>query len=217
MKPIRILIADDHAIFRTALKALLALESDLQVVAEASNGYQALELISSHHPDVVLMDLAMRGLGGLDTTERVKSISPGTRVVVVSMHSAEEYVLRALRAGAVGYVPKECGLAELTAAVRTVVNGGVYLSPSVLTERVLAWVDTPDQVSLPLDSLNPRRRELLRLLAQGHTVKEAAQKLGISPKTVDALRARLMKQLGLRSVPELLRFAIRSGLVEPEP
>ncbi len=216
MRPTRILIADDHALFRRAVGALLALEPGFQVVAEAGSGQEALEQAAAHSPDVILMDISMADLNGLDATERALSWSPGIRVIVVSMHTAEDYVLRALGAGAAGYVSKDCKQGELASAIRAAMGGSVYVSPALLTPGVLDRLRNPAAPTAPIDRLTSRQREILQLLAEGNGVKKTAVKLEISAKTVETHRARIMTALGIRDFAGLVRYAIRTGLVQSD-
>lgn len=216
MRQTRILVADDHALFRRAVGALLALESDFRVIAEAGSGKEALEQAAAHRPDVIIMDISMAELNGLDATERALSLFPGIRVIVVSMHTAEDYVLRALGAGAAGYVSKDCKQGELAASIRAAVAGSVYVSPPLLTPGVLDRLRDPASPTAPIDLLTTRQREILQLLAEGHCVKKTALRLGISAKTVETHRSRIMNALGIRDLAGLVRYAIRIGLVQPD-
>jgi DNA-binding NarL/FixJ family response regulator len=214
MKPIRVILADDHTIVRSGLRALLASAKDIEVVAEAGNGRDALELVEKHRPDVVVTDITMPGMTGLDLVARLKKDLPDTRMIILSMHSNEEYVWQALRAGALGYLLKDAGTTELEQAIRTVARGETYLS-SVISKQVIAdYVLRAAPESGPLDQLTPRQREILKLVAEGNSTKEIAHLLKVSVKTVETHRAQLMERLNIHDVPGLVRFAIHIGLVQ---
>lgn len=213
-KPVRVLIADDHALFRAGLRALLEPLPDVTVVAEASDGWEALRLVAEHGPDVVLMDISMPGLNGLDATSRLSLENPAVRVLILSMHAEEEYVNHALRAGAAGYLLKDARRDELELALHAVARGETYLSPRVARSVVAGYVGHRGD---PADSrLTPRQREILRLIAEGQPMKAIAARLGLSIKTVEGHRAMLMERLGIHDVPGLVRFAIRVGLVSAD-
>jgi DNA-binding NarL/FixJ family response regulator len=215
MNPIRVLLADDHVLVRAGIRALLQGLSDVEVVGEASDGRIALELTSTARPDVVFMDFSMPGLNGLESLARIAQDFPRVRVIMLSMHATEEHVLRALRAGASGYLLKDADTAELELALRAVARGETYLSPAVskhLVEYVQRTGGEPDS----LERLTPRQREILQLIAEGRTTLEIASLLRISPKTVETHRTGLMERLGLFDVPGLVRYAIRMGLVSPD-
>ncbi len=209
---IRVILAADHALVRAGLRVLLNDLPGVEVVGEADNGRDALELARRHRPDVALMDIGMPGLNGLDATVAMRRDVPGVRVVILSMHANEQYMLRALRAGAAGYVLKGARLAELELALRAVARGERYLAPELSKHIVDDYVrrgDDPD----PLAQLTPRHREILQRIAEGSTNKEIAGKLGISLKTVEAHRTELMTRLDIHDVVGLVRYAIRAGLV----
>ncbi len=216
MRPIRVLLADDHTLVRAGLRSLLQDVEGVEVVAEAADGREALELIARHRPDVVLMDIAMPGMNGLEATLRAAREHPGVRVVILSTHAVEEYVLQALRAGAAGYLLKNADTAELALALKSVHRGETYLSPPVSKHVVADYVRRVGAAPGPLERLTPRQREVLQLVAEGNTTKEIASKLGISVKTVETHRAQLMQQLDIHDVAGLVRCAIRLGLIEPE-
>jgi PAS domain S-box-containing protein len=221
MKTIRVLLADDHTLMRGGIRALLNNLPDVEVVAETGDGRSAIELIEQHRPNVALIDISMPELSGIEVTTRAAKLSPNTRVIILSMHTSEEFVVQALRAGAAGYLLKESGTAELEAAVRAVAAGQTYLSPAVakhVTEYVRRIGDQPAAVETksPLDRLTPRQREVLQLIAEGNSTKEIARKLGLSGKTIETHRAQLMQQLDIHDVAGLVRFAIRVGLVAAE-
>jgi len=213
MKPIRVLLADDHALVRAGFRALLQSLPDMEVVAEAGDGREALRLIDLHQPDVVLMDIGMPGLNGLEAAARIIEESPHIRVIILSMHATEEYVLRALRAGAVGYLLKDAGTAELELAVRAVVRGEMYLSPAVSKHVIAEYVQRVSSEPNSLEQLSPRHREILQLIAEGQTTKEIAQTLDLSVKTIETYRTQLMERLDIHDIAGLVRYAIRMGLI----
>jgi DNA-binding NarL/FixJ family response regulator len=216
MASMRIVLADDHTLFRAGIRALLADNTGGEVVAEAGDGHEAMRLIALHQPDVAVLDIGMSGLNGLEVTARVVAEYPGVRVIILSMHAHEEYVLQALRAGAVGYLLKDADTVELGLALRAVMRGEIYLSPAVSRQVVMGYVQ---QAGTPVDEperLSLRQRETLQLIAEGHTTQEIAYRLGISVKTVEKHRAQLMERLDIHDVAGLVRYAIRAGLVTPE-
>lgn len=213
---IRVLLADNHTLVRAGLRAILQNIEGIQVVAEAGDGREALRLIAAHQPDVVLMDVAMPEMNGLEATARVVKEFPNVRVIILSMHANEEYVLQALRTGAAGYVLKDSGVSELELALRAIAKGETYLSPAVSKHVVADYVRRVGSESSSLEQLTPRQREILQLLVEGRTTKEIAKLLYISVKTVETHRAQLMERLGIHDVAGLVRYAIRMGLVTPE-
>lgn len=216
MAPIRVLLAEDHALVRAGFRALLMGLADVEVVGEAADGQQALQLVAERCPDIVLMDIAMSGLNGLAATERIAQEWPAVRVVILSMHANEEYVLQALRAGARGYLLKDAGISELELAVRAVAAGETYLSPPISRQVIAGYVGRavgPLGAGAEGPQLTPRQREVLRLLAEGRTTKEIGRALGISEKTVETHRSQLMQRLGIFDLPGLVRYALRTGLV----
>lgn len=213
MKPLRILLADDHALFRAGLRALLKELPDAQVIAEVANGSDAVELARQHRPDVVVMDVSMKGLNGLDATSRIKAELPSIRVIVLSMHDSEDYVAQALRAGASGYLLKDSAEPELELALSAVARGETYLSPRVSKPVVDAYVRNIGADRSPLSVLTARQREILQLIAEGRSTKTIAHHLRLSIKTVDAHRAQIMERLEMHDIPGLVRYAIRNGLV----
>lgn len=213
MAKIRVLLADDHKLVRAGIRALLQTVVDVEIVAEAADGREALQLIEAHRPDLTLMDITMPGLNGLDATARIVRAFPHTRVVILSMNADEDSVLKSLRAGAAGYLVKTADPAELGMAVRAVARGERFLSAAVSKHVVAACLNRVDKEQTSLERLAPRQREVLQLIAEGHTTKEIASKLGISVKTTEAYRSDLMKALEIHDIASLTRFAIRSGLV----
>lgn len=211
---IRILIADDHAILRAGIRALLQLHPDFQIVGEAGDGHEALVQALALKPDVVLMDIGMPGMDGLAATREIVSACPAARVLILTQHENREYVLPALKAGATGYVLKRAPDDTLVRAIREVYAGGVYLDPRV-SEVLVNDVRRQSEGAAadPYDTLTEREREVLVLLAQGKTYQEVAEALFISVKTVDFHRANLMRKLGLANRTELTRFAVQRGLI----
>jgi DNA-binding NarL/FixJ family response regulator len=210
---IRVLLADDHKLFRAGIRSLLRTVADIDVVAEAGDGREALRLIEAHRPDVVLLDIMMPGLNGLDAAARIARAFPRSRVIMLSMHADEDSVLSTLRAGAIGYLVKAADPAELELAVRAAARGERFLSSAVSKHVVAASLRRVEQEQTSLERLTPRRREVLQLVAEGHTTKQIATKLGVSVKTAEAYRGELMKALDLHDIASLTRYAIRSGLV----
>ncbi len=211
MKLTRILLADDHAVVRQGFKMILDAQADMEIVGEAANGREAVELAAQLHPDIVVMDVAMPELNGIEATRRLLSDSPHTRVIALSMHKDSVYVREILRAGARGYLLKDSGADDLVKAIRAVAGGESYLSPAV-SNAVLD--DYRKHVTNPIDLLTSREREVLQMLAEGKTNKEIAVVLNLSVYTVDAHRGRIMEKLNLHSINELVRFALRNGLID---
>jgi DNA-binding NarL/FixJ family response regulator len=211
MKKIRIVLADDHSVVRQGFKRILEAQGDMEIVGEAANGKEALELAEKLSPDIVVMDVAMPELNGIEATRRMRDAAPHTRVLALSMHKDSVYVREILRAGARGYLLKDAVDEDLIAAVRAVARGEGYLSPGV-ADAVLT--DYRQHVTDPIDLLTSREREVLQLIAEGKTNKEIATSLNLSVYTVDAHRGRVMEKLNLHSTGELVRFAIRKGLVD---
>ena len=217
METVRVLLADDHALVRAGIHELLKRFPWVEVVGETGDGREALEQIKSCQPDVVLMDVAMPGLNGLEATARVTKEYPYTRVIILSMYDNEEYVIQALRAGAAGYLLKDAATGELEFAIRTVAKGSTYLSPAIskrVIDDYLHRLDNDNQSSL--EQLTPRQREILQLVAEGKTTKEIAQILKVSTKTIETHRTNLMERLDIHDVAGLVRYAIREGLVSVE-
>lgn len=210
MRRIRILLADDHALVRAGIRALVQRVSECEVVGEAGDGRSALQLAKTLQPDVVLLDVAMPELNGLDAIPRILKQNPKIAIIVLSMHASREYVLRAVQAGAAGYVLKNAVVDELENAIRTVARGNKYLTPAI-SEQIIAGVGND-----PLESLTLRQREILQLIAEGRTTRQIAETLHISVKTVETHRTVLMRRLDLHDVAGLVRYAIRVGLVTVE-
>ena len=212
MIPVRVLLADDHALVRAGIRALLQGLEGVTVVAETGNGAEVLELARTHRPDVVLLDISMPGLSGLDVSAQLERELPEVRVVVLSMHANEEYVLQALRSGAAGYMLKDSATAELELALKAVMRGETYLSPPISKQVVEGYVQRVGAEQPASEKLTPRQREVLRLIAEGHSTKEIAYRLELSVKTVETHRAQLMERLQIRDIAGLVKYAIRSGL-----
>jgi len=213
---IRILLVDDHALVRAGIRALLERLADVTVMAEAKDGREAFRLISEQAPDLVLMDIAMPGLNGLEATARITKEFPTVRVIALSMYANGEYVHAAIKAGAFGYLVKSGAAVELEQAIKAVSRGDSYFSPLV-SARVVK--DKNGHLSVDralIECLTPRQREILQLIAERHSTKEMAQVLDISAKTVETHRAQMMERLGIYDVPGLVRFAIRAGLASLE-
>ncbi|HEY8515735.1 MAG TPA: response regulator transcription factor [Candidatus Binatia bacterium] len=230
MAPIRIVIADDHVFVRAGIRALVERMPDLEVVGEASDGAEVIRLVEETTPDVVLMDVARPGFDGAEATARVLRASPTTRVVAVSVHADPESVLRAIDAGASGYVLKDASVVELELAIHAALEGGTFLSPRVSGLVVEAYrrrstgqggeagTDVhPASDRARLARLTPRQRQILQLVAEGASSRSIARRLELSVKTIESHRAQLMERLGIHDVAGLVRFAIRAGLVRVEP
>ena len=215
--PVRVLIADDHALVRAGIRALIESLQFIEVIDEASEGRAAITLAKKLKPDVVLMDIAMPVLNGLEATRRLSKELPTTKVLMLSMYAGEEYVSQALRAGARGFLLKGASLAELELAIKSVAKGEVYLTPPVSEHVIADYLQrAADRPQDPLELLSPRQREILQAIAEGRTTKEIASALNISAKTVETHRAQLMDRLDIHDVPGLVRMAIRLGLVKLE-
>jgi DNA-binding NarL/FixJ family response regulator len=212
----RILLADDHALVRAGIRTLLEKIPNAEVVGEAGTGREALEMMKTKLPNLVLMDIAMAELGGLEALPRIIKKFPGVKVIILSAHANEEYVIRALRDGASGYLLKDAAATELRLAIDSVAEGKVYLSPSISRTVIDSYEKRVGEVLSPLEQLTSRQREILQSIAEGKNTKEIAGELEISIKTVEAHRLQLMERLGIHDVPSLVRFAIRTGLVSAE-
>jgi two-component system, NarL family, response regulator NreC len=213
---IRIVLADDHTIIRSGLRLLLEQQPDFKVVAEASDGRQAVQLVSKHHPNVVVLDIGMPELNGIEATRQIVAQDPHPDVVILSMHSDESYVLRALKAGARAYILKNAAEADLIRAVQAVSEGKSFFSPVIskmLLEDYVRQV-REKEVEDSYDLLTPREREILQLIAEGKTNKEMATILGLSPHTIETHRGNILEKLNLHSVPELILYAVRKGIIQ---
>ncbi len=215
MHKIRILIADDHTILRQGIRSLLEREPDIQVIGEAEDGHTAIKLAGELQPDVVLMDISMPLLNGLEATRQIRRDSPSVKVLILSMYDNEDYIRQSLSAGAMGYILKDADVNELLAAIRAVYQNDAVLSPAItrlVIEDYLRWGDRSN-VDLS-DGLSPREREVLQLIAEGHTNKQIAEILCISVKTVQAHRANIMSKLDLHDRSDLVKYAIRKKIIE---
>jgi two-component system, NarL family, response regulator NreC len=208
---IKILLADDHTIVRQGLKLILAAHADMQVLGEAANGREAVDLAAKLHPDIVLMDVAMPELNGIEATRQMVAANARMRILVLSMHKESAYVREILRAGARGYILKDAIDTELLTAIRSVARGDGYISPAVSGALLN---DFRGNAANPIDLLSPREREVLQLIAEGKTNKEIATRLNLSVYTVDSHRGKVMEKLNLHSTGELVRFAMKQGLVD---
>ena len=221
---IRVLLADDHRLVRTGIRSLLEQMAGVQVLGEAEHGREVLRFLKTVQPDVVIMDISMAELNGLETTAYITHDYPHVRVLILSVHAAEPYVLQAVQAGAAGYLLKTAAREELEIALRAVARGEIYLSPAVATHvtanlrRLRGESKDPGATSMEAP-LRTSERELLQLIAEGYTAKEIAARLYISKKAVESRRARLMERLNINDLPNLIRYAIRIGVIaaEPEP
>ncbi len=209
----RILVADDHTLVRAGLTSLIARLSDMEVVGEASDGRHAMRMVRELKPDLVLMDIAMPGLNGLEAAERIKSLEPQIKIIILSMHASEEYVAQALKAGASGYLLKDAATTELEMALKSVSMGQFYLSPAISRQVVDNYLrGGPTGIEV----LTPRQREILQLIAEGKSTREIADTLHLSVKTVETHRTQLMERLEIYDTAGLVRYAIRKGLVSAD-
>jgi DNA-binding NarL/FixJ family response regulator len=216
MQPIRILLVEDHALVRAGIRELLNKIAHVTVVGESSNGREALAALQTQPVDIVLMDIAMPDMSGLEALTRIRQLQPSIRVIMLSMYANEEYVLQALRSGAQGYLLKDSGRAELELAIEAVARGQTYLCPMVASHvsAYMRRVDLPVDAPPPRDPLlTPRQTEILHLIAEGRTTQEIAQALTISVKTVETHRAQLMQRLGIYDIAGLVRYAVRTGII----
>ena len=215
MKKIRVLIVDDHTLVRDGIKALLALATDIEVVGEAANGIEALEKVKECAPDVVLMDLAMPIMGGLEATRRIRKESTGTKVLALTQYDDADYVVPVIEAGAQGFITKMSAFSELATAIQAVYRGESYLSPSAATALVEEFQVKrgAEGEKDPYQQLTNREREVLKLLAEGYTAREIADMLVVSPKTVEWYRTSLMEKLNIHNKTDLIKFAIRKRII----
>ena len=214
---ISVLVVDDHALVREGIASILQTTDDIRVVGEASDGIEAIDKTKKLNPEVVIMDIAMPKLGGLEATLEIRKIAPGVRVIVLTQYDDKEYVSRFLKAGASGFVLKRALGRELLDAVRSVAHGEVYLYPSIAKEVVEELLDEKKRVDSPYDLLTDREKEVLKLLAEGHTHKEVSKLLGISIKTVITHQTHLQEKLGLSSRTDIVRFAIQHKIIRIDP
>ncbi len=217
-KPIRVLLADDHAILRDGIRSLLGDEPDMQVVGEADNGRTAVDQARALQPDVVLMDIAMPLLNGLEATHQIKRECPNINILILTMHDNEEYIPQVLEAGGSGYVLKHAAAQELVTAIRAVAQGGGFFSPTIARSLAESYMErlSADDSHDPYHDLTSRERELLQLVAEGHTNRQIAQMLVLSIKTVKTHRLHLMQKLGMHDRGELIKYAIHKGIISPE-
>jgi DNA-binding NarL/FixJ family response regulator len=208
---IRVMVADDHPVVRQGLKFMLAREG-FAVVAEVADGREALRQTEGTHPEVVVLDLAMPGLNGIDTAREIMRVSPGTKTIILTQHTEEPYILEALRAGVHGYVIKSQAVSDMIQAIRDVHRGRLYLSPAISNVVVGAYRERGE---LPRDPLTPREREVLQLIAEGKSTKQVAEVLGITVKTAESHRSRIMSKLEIHEKAGLVRYAIKRGLIQP--
>jgi DNA-binding NarL/FixJ family response regulator len=213
---IRVVLVDDHALVRRGVRAWLEEAGDIEVVGEAADGERAIELLAAHRPDVLVTDIEMPGMNGLDLTRRVVLEYPDTKVLILSIHKQKEYATKALASGAKGYLLKDAGEGECEAAVRAVFRGESYLSPAVSAHLVAEYTRLAQAEEQSVVSLTPRQREVLQLIAEGLPTKAIAKRLSISAKTVDVHRSQLMERLDIHDVAHLVRYAIRNHLIEAD-
>jgi two-component system, NarL family, response regulator NreC len=217
MSTIRVLIADDHKIIRDGLKALVEKESGMEVIAEAESGREAVHLVQKQHPNVVIMDVSMPDMNGIEATRKIMEETPGVRVIALSMHTDRQFILDMLEAGACGYVLKDRAFEELTTAIRQVARGNTYICSKVAGVVVTGYLDkTPGSSHAASSILSPREHEVLQLLAKGMKAKVIAVRLNVSVKTIETYRRNIMDKLKLRSIAELTKYAVREGLVSLE-
>lgn len=216
MSKIKVLIADDHAILREGIKALLERHEDIEVVGEAADGAEAIRKVTELNPDVVLMDIAMPGLGGLEATLELRRISPETKIIVLTQYDNREYIYRFFKAGVSGYVLKKAMGTELLSAIRSVYNGGTFLYPSVASKVVEGYLSegAKPPAADPYESLTDREKQVLKLIAEGYSNKQIGELLCVSVKTVMGHRTNIMEKLNIHNRTELVKFAIRHGLIE---
>ena len=217
---IRVLIVDDHSLMRAGIKALLHNSGDIRVIGETGSGYDALKLMKELSPDVVLMDISMPGLNGLEVAARARKDAVRSRIVFLSMYGSDEYVLRALEVGAAGYVLKNSETSELELAIRSAVKGEIFLSPAVsvkVVESLVSRQSTPNKIGpSPFDQLTARQREILQAIAEGHTAKVIAEKMNLSINTVETHRTNIMNRLNIHDLAGLVRYAISKGVIQPD-
>jgi DNA-binding NarL/FixJ family response regulator len=212
-----IVLADDHLVVRKGMRSLLETEPDFELVGEADDGLQAVQLVERLTPDVVVLDLMMPGLNGIEVTRQIRKRSPHTKIIILSMHTNDEYVLEALQCGANGYVLKDAGATELVGAVRDVAEEKRYLSPELAERAIDAYVRQTQETTLDrYETLTDREREVLHLAAEGLTNTEIAARLSLSPRTIENHRANMMRKLGLHNQTELVRYAIKKGIIALE-
>ena len=213
MPTIRVVLADDHAVVRAGIRSMLESLGGIEIVGQATNGREALALVEQHHPDVLLCDISMPEMNGLEATSRIVKEFPCVRVIILSMHTSEEYVWQALKAGAIGYLPKDTDAEELNVAIQSVRNGTTYLTPSVSKQVVENYMQRMGDEMSVADVLTPRQREILQLIAEGNSLKVIARLLHISVKTVESHRTLLTERLKIYDTAGLVRYAMRVGMI----
>jgi len=212
-----VVLADDHPIIRRGLCDILASEADIDVIAEACDGQSALSAVEKTKPDILIVDISMPILNGLEVAQRVSKYFPTTKVIILSMHSNESYVLKAIRSGVSGYILKASSSDELIEAIHKVMSGGMYFSENISQRAIQLYIEKAKSSALePYDTLTEREKEVLQLSAEGHTSNEIASRLCLSSRTVEMHRANLMSKLNLRNQTDLIRFAIQQGILTPE-
>ena len=216
VKPIRVILADDHTLVRAGIRALLERGNEIEVVGEAGDGYEALELIRRQTPDLVLLDMVMPRISGLEVLERIKHDFPSIRVIILSVHENEEYAIRAFKGGAAGYIPKKAASGELVEAIKKVMRGEEYISPEISRRAGSGYGSGLARDVNPTKELTPRQRDVLKMIAEGLSTKQIAKAMNISAKTVETHRALLMDRLNIHDVANLVRYAIKIGLIEVE-
>lgn len=216
MTPIQVVLADDHTVVRTGIRAMLDGLAGIEVAGQATNGRDALTLIEQYRPQLLLADISMPGMNGLEVTTRVTKEFPDVRVIILSMHTAEEYVWQALKAGATGYLLKDVEIWELDFAIKAVLKGKTYLTPSVSQQVVESYMNRLESTATVADVLTPRQREILQLIVEGTPMKEIARRLNLSVKTVETHRSLLMDRLDIHDIPGLVGYAMRMGIIPPE-
>lgn len=211
---IRVLLADDHALVLAGIRALVVELGNTQIVAEASNGREAVALTNQHKPDLVIMDISMKELNGIEATAQILAEVPSTKVLILSMHTTEDFVRRAIKAGAAGYLVKDSAPVDLKMAIAAVLRGEIYLSPRVSTHLVSGFLSgKPHQNESSMEALTPRQREILQMVAEGKSTKEIAYQLDVSVKTVETHRAALMERLDIHDIAGLVLYAVRHGVI----
>ncbi len=212
MDKIKVLLVDDHAIMRDGIRALLSLDNDIEIIGEAGEGKEAIEKAQKLLPDVIIMDIAMPGMDGLEATRRILKLNPKAKVLVLSQYDDKEYILSAIKAGSAGFIPKRALGSELVSAIHAVNRGESFLYPSAAAALIKDYREQAHHADI-YDTLTPREREVLKLIAEGHTGKEIAGMLFISLKTVMGHRSKIMEKLGLRNRTELIKYAMKKGLL----
>lgn len=211
-----IILADDHELVRAGIRSILETFPNVNVAAESGDGKEALELVRRLQPDVLLLDITLPGLNGLEVAERIRKLEVRTRVLMLSMHAGPDYVARAIQSGAAGYLVKDSAVDELASALETVLGGRKYLSEALDRDVIKGFLSSGELMVEELHVLTPRQREILQLIAEGFSTREIAERLHVSVKTVETHRSQLMSRLGIFDVPGLVRFAIRTGMITTE-